>query len=62
MIVLLEKQLEVKDQLLSNLKAQIESFNKQINVQDKEIKKMKFKNLVAGGGVIVLVILSLVIK
>ena len=62
MIALLEKQLIVKDKMLLNLEAQIKTYNEQINVQDKEIRKEKFKNVLIGSSGLVLVILSLLIK
>jgi len=62
MIFLLEEQLKVKDKLIANLEAQIKTYNKQIDVQDIEIRKEKRKKslIILGGAV--LVISSLLMK
>ncbi len=61
-IALLERQLGIKDDMNLNLKAQIETYNKQFKIQDKEIKKIKMESLITKGGAVVLIILSLILK
>ena len=62
MIVLLENQLSGKDEMILNLKSQIETYNKQIDVQDIEIRKEKRKKslIILGGAVLILS--SIIIK
>lgn len=62
MIALLREQLKIKDKMLLNLEAQIKTYNEQINIQDKEIRKQKMQNVIIGGSGLALIILSLLIK
>jgi len=62
MNILLRKQLSLSDELNLNLKAQIETFEKQTELQNKELKKVKLKGLATGGAGILAVVLMLILK
>ena len=62
MIILLREQILVKDKLIENLELQVKSFNREIGLQDKEIKNIKIKSKVLIGGGIALVVLALILK
>jgi len=59
---LLEEQLKTKDEIIDNLKKQIEGYQKEVNIQDDEIRKQRKKNLVTVAGGAGLLILSLILK
>lgn len=62
-INLLDKQMIIKDKLLLNLQAQIETYNEQINIQDKEITKIKFKGKIGIGlGVAIGIAIGFILK
>lgn len=60
--LLLKAQLSTKDEIIRNLEEQIKTFEKEVDVQNSEIRKQKRKGFITMAGGAGLLILSLILK